>query len=257
MNLSPVLLQVEQLRVSFDGKDVVQGVDFMIRAGEKLALVGESGSGKTITALSLLGLAQGARTSGAAHFATASGAVDLLALSEQQLRGIRGQDIAMVFQEPMTALNSLHRVEKIIAETLWLQGWSKTQARQRVIALLEDVGIPNPESVLQRFPYELSGGQRQRVMIAMALVQEPDILIADEPTSALDADNRDAFIRLMLAEADRCGTTVIFVSHDAQLASYFGSVLQMDQLSAGVQPSVRFAGAVAACQPVVNAEEAR
>ena len=222
MNLSPVLLQVEQLRVSFDGKDVVQGVDFMIRAGEKLALVGESGSGKTITALSLLGLAQGARTSGAAHFATASGAVDLLALSEQQLRGIRGQDIAMVFQEPMTALNPLFTIGEQIAEVLQeKQAISRADASQRAINLIADTGIDDPARRAGAYPHQLSGGQRQRAMIAMALACSPRLLLADEPTTALDVSVRQQILDLLAELQVRKGMAILLITHDLHLVRRF------------------------------------
>jgi microcin C transport system ATP-binding protein len=222
MKQQPVLLQVEQLRVSFDGKDVVHGVDFMIRAGEKLALVGESGSGKTITALSLLGLAQGARTSGAAHFATASGAVDLLALSEQQLRGIRGQDIAMVFQEPMTALNPLFTIGEQIAEVLQeKQVISRAEAAQRAINLIADTGIDDPARRAGAYPHQLSGGQRQRAMIAMALACSPRLLLADEPTTALDVSVRQQILDLLAELQVRKGMAILLITHDLHLVRRF------------------------------------
>jgi len=182
---APNLLDVQGLRVSFAGKEVVRGIDFSIAAGEKLALVGESGSGKTVTALSLLGLVQGANTSGRAVFrgfqdslkganrisgsysAQADAQPDLLALSEHDLRAIRGRDIAMIFQEPMTALNPLFSVGNQIAEVLQLkEGLSPAAAHQAAVALLADTGVPEPERRSHSFPHQLSGGQRQRAMIA-------------------------------------------------------------------------------------------
>ena len=217
-NSTAPILKVNALSIQSAERLLVDQLSFELYAGQTLALVGESGSGKSVSALSLMGLLP--------KVLQVQGSVlldgkNLLKLSDAQLRSIRGQKIAMVFQEPMTALNSLHRVEKIIAETLWLQGWSKKQARQRVIALLEDVGIPNPESVLQRFPYELSGGQRQRVMIAMALVQEPDILIADEPTTALDVMLQVQILDLLKSLQQRHNMSMILISHDLNLVKHY------------------------------------
>ncbi|NQW80422.1 MAG: ABC transporter ATP-binding protein, partial [Polaromonas sp.] len=172
---APNLLDVQGLRVSFAGKEVVRGIDFSVAVGEKLALVGESGSGKTVTALSLLGLVQGAQTSGQAVFRgvqdnlQGDAQTDLLALSERDLRAVRGRDIAMIFQEPMTALNPLFSVGNQIAEVLQLkEGLSPAEAHQAAVALLADTGIPEAERRSHSFPHQLSGGQRQRAMIAMA-----------------------------------------------------------------------------------------
>lgn len=217
-NRTAPILEVNALSIHGSERVLVDQLSFELRAGQTLALVGESGSGKSVSALALMGLLpKDLQVQGSVLL----DGKNLLKLSDAQLRPIRGQKIAMVFQEPMTALNSLHRVEKIIAETLWSQGWSKAQARQRVIALLEDVGIPNPESVLQRFPYELSGGQRQRVMIAMALVQEPDILIADEPTTALDVMLQVQILDLLKSLQQRHNMAMILISHDLNLVKHY------------------------------------
>ena len=155
------LLDVKNLRISFAGKEVVHGINFSIAAGEKLALVGESGSGKTITALSLLRLVQNAEVQGSAVFQSPRGEVELLGMPERLLRGIRGQDIAMIFQEPMTALNPLFTVGNQIEEILALkQGLSQSGREQAAIKLLADTGIAEPERRSRSFPHQLSGGQR-------------------------------------------------------------------------------------------------
>jgi microcin C transport system ATP-binding protein len=177
------LLKVENLAVSFAEKEVVHGISFHLNAGEKLALVGESGSGKSVTALSILRLVLNAKLTGQILFDQR----DTLAMSEQALRGLRGDDIAMIFQEPMTALNPLYTIGDQIAEVLETkQGLSKQAAWARVLELLIETGIPEPERRAQSYPHQLSGGQRQRAMIAMALACKPRLLLADEPTTALD-----------------------------------------------------------------------
>ncbi|MDZ4073435.1 MAG: ATP-binding cassette domain-containing protein, partial [Hylemonella sp.] len=180
--MSELLLDVHDLRVAFGGKEVVRGLDFQIAPGEKVALVGESGSGKTVTALSLLRLLPEAAVGGTARFAGSDGAAELLSLSERELRGIRGRDIAMIFQEPMTALNPLFTIGDQIVEVLQLKlGLARAPALARAIQLLADTGIAQPEERVKAFPHQLSGGQRQRAMIAMALACQPRLLLADEP----------------------------------------------------------------------------
>jgi microcin C transport system ATP-binding protein len=227
MSASP-LLQLQNLRVSFAGKEVVCGIDFSLAAGEKLALVGESGSGKTVTALSLLGLVQGARSSGQAFFAAGpdkpqdAPAQDLLALSERDLRGIRGRDIAMIFQEPMTALNPLFSVGEQIAEVLQLkQGLSPSEAQAAAVGLLADTGIPEPARRARAYPHQLSGGQRQRAMIAMALACQPRLLLADEPTTALDVSLRVQILELLSSLQKRNGMAVLLITHDLNLVRHF------------------------------------
>ena len=212
------LLAVEQLRVAFGGTEVVHGVDFSLRAGEKLALVGESGSGKTVTALSLLRLAMNAEVSGAARLQGR----DLLALSERELRGVRGSEIAMIFQEPMTALNPLYTVGDQIAEVLQLkQGLPARAAAERAVALLAETGIPEPARRAQAFPHQLSGGQRQRAMIAMALACSPKLLLADEPTTALDVSLRGQILQLLSDLQRRNGMAVLLITHDLNLVRRF------------------------------------
>ncbi|MFL6929966.1 MAG: ABC transporter ATP-binding protein, partial [Xanthobacteraceae bacterium] len=187
---------------------------FDIRKGETVALVGESGSGKSVTALSVMKLLPYP----AAHHP--SGAIrfngrDLLPLSEQQMRHVRGNDITIIFQEPMTSLNPLHTIEKQIGEILDLhRGLSGEPARARIVELLGQVGIPDPASRLASYPHQLSGGQRQRVMIAVALANEPDLLIADEPTTALDVTVQAQILALLAEIRTRLGMSMLFITHD-------------------------------------------
>jgi len=216
------LLEVKGLHVDFGAGDVVKGIDFSIAPGEKLALVGESGSGKTVTALSLLGLAADARCRGSAHFDGPNGTSDLLALPESDLRAIRGRDIAMIFQEPMTALNPLFPIGNQIAEVLQLkQGLDKAACAKAVIDLLASTGIPDPQRRAQAFPHQLSGGQRQRAMIAMALACKPRLLLADEPTTALDVTIRGQILDLLAALQREYGMAVLLITHDLNLVRKF------------------------------------
>ncbi len=215
---APPLLKVEDLHVDFkvDERTVhaVRGVSFDIAPGQTVALVGESGSGKSVTALSILRLLP-------AHAAShPKGRIlfrgdDLLAADDAAIRAVRGNAISMIFQEPMTSLNPLHTVERQISESLQLhRGLNKTAARLRVLELLGEVGIPNPLSRLDDFPHQLSGGQRQRVMIAMALANEPQLLIADEPTTALDVTVQAQILDLLKALQQKRGMAILFITHD-------------------------------------------
>jgi len=219
------LLEVKGLRVAFGDKEVVHGVDFSIAPGEKLALVGESGSGKTVTALSLLGLVQNARVGGSALFAGSSSASsprDLLSMSERELLATRGQEIAMIFQEPMTALNPLYTVGDQVAEVLQLkQGLTGRQAWEAAVAALAATGIPEPERRAFAFPHQLSGGQRQRAMIAMALAGRPRLLLADEPTTALDVTLRGQILGLLAEVQRHNGMAVLLITHDLNLVRKF------------------------------------
>jgi microcin C transport system ATP-binding protein len=219
------LLDVKSLGVAFGGKSVVHGIDFRIAAGEKLALVGESGSGKTVTALSLLRLAQNADVTGTAQLldaASASHGRDLLSIPERELRGIRGKEIAMIFQEPMTALNALYSVGDQIAEVLELhEGLSARAAQAAAVQLLADTGIPEPARRARAFPHQLSGGQRQRAMIGMALACKPRLLLADEPTTALDVTVRAQILELLADLQRKHGMAVLLITHDLNLVRRF------------------------------------
>jgi microcin C transport system ATP-binding protein len=212
------LLSVNDLSVAFGRGEgqlpAVDRVSFDIRKGETMALVGESGSGKSVTALSIMRLLPyppAWHPSGSVLFKGR----DLMRLREDDMRRVRGDDITIVFQEPMTSLNPLHTIEKQIGEILLLHsGIVGAKARSRTIELLTQVGIPDPEGRLQSFPHQLSGGQRQRVMIAMALANEPDLLIADEPTTALDVTVQAQILKLLKDLQSRLGMAILFITHD-------------------------------------------
>ncbi|MEM1314324.1 MAG: ABC transporter ATP-binding protein [Pseudomonadota bacterium] len=210
------LLAAETLRIAFrsDGKvsEAVRGVSFQVAPGETLALVGESGSGKSVTALSTVGLLPDS--------ADISGSVlwqgeQMVGASEPALRRVRGNDVSFVFQEPMTSLNPLHSIEKQLAESLALhQGLSDAPARDKILELLTQVGLRDPESRLADYPHQLSGGQRQRVMIAMALANDPKLLIADEPTTALDVTIQAQILDLLKDLQRERGLAMLFITHD-------------------------------------------
>ena len=223
------LLEVKDLTVSFSGKPVVHGINFSIKAGERIALVGESGSGKTVTALSLLRLVMNAELSGSAVFPSEESegkSFDLLKIPEQQLRGIRGKDIAMIFQEPMTALNPLFTVGDQITEVLELKKPLNTDITGVFIAstaikLIASTGIADPERCARSYPHQLSGGQRQRAMIAMALACQPKLLLADEPTTALDVSLRLQILELLVDLQKQNGMAVLLITHDLNLVRKF------------------------------------
>jgi len=215
---SDPLLSVRDLSIAFRSGSrqtlAVDRVSFDIAKGETLALVGESGSGKSVTALSILKLLPypaARHPSGSILF----GGQDFLKLTEHEMRRVRGDDISIVFQEPMTSLNPLHTIEKQIGEILALhRGLSGNAARERTLEVLTQVGIPDPQTRLKSYPHQLSGGQRQRVMIAMALANEPDLLIADEPTTALDVTVQAQIIALLKDIQARLGMSLLFITHD-------------------------------------------
>jgi len=210
------LIEIRDLRVAFNGQPVVHGIDLDIRPGECVALVGESGSGKSVTAHSILQLLDPAitRIDGSIRYAGA----ELLGVHERYLRQLRGNRIAMIFQEPMSSLNPLHTIERQLGESLALhKGLAGAAARQRILELLELVGIQHPRDRLKAYPHQLSGGQRQRVMIAMALACEPQLLIADEPTTALDVTVQRKILLLLKELQERLGMALLIISHDLNL----------------------------------------
>jgi len=217
-SINQPLLDVRDLSVAFrqGGTEsvAVDKISFSIERGQCVALVGESGSGKSVSALSVLKLLPYPT----AHHPTGSirfKGQDLLGMSENEIRGIRGNDISIIFQEPMTSLNPLHTIEAQIGEVIYLHsGVRGAKARERTLELLTQVGIPDPETRLASYPHQLSGGQRQRVMIAMALANEPDLLIADEPTTALDVTVQAQILKLLADIRTRLGMSMLFITHD-------------------------------------------
>ena len=212
------ILRVENLETTFYTDEgvvpAVEDLSFTLDAGETLAIVGESGCGKTVTSLSILRLISwppGKITNGHIYYKD----TDLLTISEKEMRSIRGNDISMIFQEPMTSLNPVFTIGHQIMESLQFhQNMSKEQARQRAIEMLSLVGIHTPEKCINDYPHQLSGGMRQRVMIAMALACNPRILIADEPTTALDVTIQAQILRLMIDLKEKTNTSIILITHD-------------------------------------------
>jgi microcin C transport system ATP-binding protein len=219
------LLDIRDLSVAFGASVAVDHVSFSIRRGECVALVGESGSGKSVSALSILRLLPypiASHPSGSIRFKGR----DLLGSSEREMREIRGNDVSIIFQEPMTSLNPLHTIESQIGEILHLHNpINAAMARARTLELLTQVGIPDPETRLQSYPHQLSGGQRQRVMIAMALANEPDLLIADEPTTALDVTVQAQILALLAEIRTRLGMSLLFITHDLGIVRRIADVV--------------------------------
>src|SRR5690554_4230206 len=225
------LLEIDNLSVCFNqAQRAVDSISLSLQKGETLALVGESGSGKSVTALSVL------RLLNERHASYPTGKIlycgeDLLQAPEKRLRQVRGREISMIFQEPMTSLNPLHNIEKQICETLELhKGMRGPQARERCLELLRLVGIENPESRLGAYPHQLSGGQKQRIMIAMALANEPDLLIADEPTTALDVTVQKQVLELLESLKQKLGMAILMITHDLSIVRrYADRVVVMEQ----------------------------
>ncbi|HZX05301.1 ABC transporter ATP-binding protein [Kribbella sp.] len=242
--MSEPLLEIEKLSTHFDTADglvkAVDDVTLRVEPGRTLCIVGESGCGKSVTARSILRLVDppGQIVAGSIRFRSAAGVVDLAALDSRgpELRRIRGKEIGMVFQEPMVALSPVHTIGQQLIEVLRLhEGLGKKEARERAIAELRGVGIPQPERRIDAYSFQLSGGMRQRAMIAMALACRPQLLIADEPTTALDVTTQAQILRLLRKLQEERGMAILFITHDlgvvAELADrvavmYLGNVVE-------------------------------
>lgn len=207
------LLSVTDLHVAFGSTEVLRGVTFDLAPGETLGVVGESGCGKSMTGFAIMGMLQrpGKVTEGSIKLEGR----DLVGLPEKELRQIRGQDIALVMQDPFTSLNPMMKIGDQIAEAFWLhQNISKSDAKKMAVEMLDKVGVPAPEASARKYPHQMSGGQRQRVVIAMAFACKPKVLIADEPTTALDVTLQAQILRLLRELQEKEGTSVILISHD-------------------------------------------
>ena len=211
------LLEVNHLNISFfykqEAKEVVKNLSFSMEKGEIIGIVGESGSGKTQTSLAIMGLLKdNARITDGSIFFEGK---ELSAYTEEQMQAVRGKEIGMIFQEPMTALNPLHPIGKQIEESLKLHTkLSKEERKQRVLEVMRLVELPSPEKLYKRYPHQLSGGMRQRIMIASALIMKPKLLIADEPTTALDVTTQAQIIHLLKKINEESKLSILFISHD-------------------------------------------
>ena len=262
---NPALLRVKQLSIHNEtGHRLVEDLSFDVYPAQTVAIVGESGSGKSISALALLGLLPNNLTvQGQVEFAGQA----LLSLSQIQLQQVRGKRIAIIFQEPMTALNPLHRVEKMMAESLILQGIPTVDIRQQTLSLLQDVGIAEAAQILKCYPHELSGGQRQRVMLAMALALEPEVLIADEPTTALDVVLQTQILALLKKLQQQRNMAMILITHDLGLVAenahnvavmYAGQVVERSVVpQIFKQPAHPYTEALLAAIPELSIGQAR
>ncbi|WP_101846414.1 ATP-binding cassette domain-containing protein [Zhihengliuella sp. ISTPL4] len=210
-------LTVEDLVIEIDGRRVVDGVSFRVPDGTRLGVIGESGSGKSLTALAMLGLLPDGAT---AHGSIRWDDTELIGMPDRELARLRGDDIGIVFQEPRTALNPIRTVGRQIAESIRIhEGLGRREARDRAIAEAARVRLPDPETIVDRYPHQLSGGQRQRVAIAMALACRPRLLIADEPTTALDVTIQAEILSLLLRLVADEGMSLLFITHDLAVLS--------------------------------------
>jgi peptide/nickel transport system ATP-binding protein len=265
------LLEIEGLQTQFhsNGRVIpaVDGVTLYVGQGETLGIVGESGCGKSVTSLSIMRLLpkSGARIAGGTIRYKGQ---DLLALSEAEMRGIRGDEVAMIFQEPMTSLNPVYTIGRQMSEMVRLhRGYSKAQAREHAIEMLKKVQIPRAEKIIDEYPHQLSGGMRQRVMIAMAMSCDPDLLIADEPTTALDVTIQAQILDLMRDLREKQGTSILLITHDLGVVAemchrvvvmYAGQVVeQADVVTLFQRPAHPYTQGLMRSIPKVDADEER
>lgn len=220
------MLEVEDLRIRIAGRELVHGVGFTVPTGQRLGVIGESGSGKTLSMLAVLGLLP--------HDARVSGSIrwngrDVLGLSDRDVARIRGKEMGIVFQDPNSALDPIRTVGAQIGESLEIHyALTRREVAQRVLAAVDQVGLPDPDQIVRRYPHQLSGGQRQRVAIAMALVTGPRLIVADEPTTALDVTVQAGILALFDDLVDTLGSSLVFVTHDiALLGSVVSDVIVM------------------------------
>ena len=268
-----IILEVENLSVDFDGRRVVENVSYTLRCGRTLGIVGESGSGKSVSTMALMGLLpKNATVGGSAklfdYADNACAPTDLLSLDEEGFRDIRGKRISMIFQEPMTSLNPVQKCGAQVVEMLRLhEEVDYKEARRRTIELFKEVLLPRPESIFDSYPHEISGGQKQRVMIAMALICNPDIVIADEPTTALDVTVQKTILELLRDIQKKHNIAVVFITHDlgviAQIADdiavmYHGHVVEQDEAKRILHsPRHPYTQGLLACRPPVNGRPQR
>lgn len=259
------MLTIKDLTVAYGGNAAVRRASLTIAAGERIGIVGESGSGKSTLALALMGMvADATRVEGSIRI----GGIEMAGAHEKAWRAVRGRKVAMIFQEPLSALNPLRRVGETVAEPLRiLNGMDRNAAQARTLALFKEVGLPDPEAKARQYPHQLSGGQRQRVLIALALSRDPAILIADEPTSALDAQVGLRIVELLNDLARRRGMSVVFISHDlASVARatdrlcvmYGGDVIETGPTAAVLAvPHHPYTAGLVAARPRIDARRER
>ncbi|MBP5516302.1 MAG: ABC transporter ATP-binding protein [Bacteroidales bacterium] len=262
-----IILEVRDLSVAFSGRTVVDKVSYTLERGTTLGIVGESGSGKSVSTMALMGLLPGnATVSGSAVLKTEN--VELLSLDDMGFCNIRGKRISMIFQEPMTSLNPVHKCGDQVVEMLRLhEKVSRSEARERVVNLFKEVLLPRPEKIFDSYPHEISGGQKQRVMIAMALVCNPDLLIADEPTTALDVTVQKTILDLLRDLQRKRNMAVIFITHDlgviAQIADniavmYKGKIVEQGSADAILHnPQHPYTKGLLACRPPLDSRPRR
>ena len=267
MEQQPTVLTVDNLQISFAGTTpftAVAGISFTVQQGKTLAIVGESGSGKSLTSLALMGLLPTtATTSGVCTLIVNNKAITLTTLDKKAWTGLRGKEISMVFQEPMSALNPVMKVGKQLQESITAhQHLNNKDAKQQTLYWLQQVQLPDPEKIYHRYPHQLSGGQKQRVMIAMAMCQHPSLLIADEPTTALDVTVQKEVLLLMRSLQQQHHTSMIFITHDLALAAemadevlvlYQGKMMEYGPVGKVLnQPESPYTSALLACRPAAQ-----